>query len=109
MVCFQAASLLIRKVLAPMMDALLCMSHTLQSALENGHEDMIMQINFSGAFDKVDGVKLYHVRNSLLIFFRLNLDKLSCQYCRTLNLPNILPLLNFKLVCGSRVTDHRTN
>ena len=35
-------------------DALLCVSHTLQSALENGHEARIVQINFSAAFDRVN-------------------------------------------------------
>ena len=32
-------------------DALLCVSHTLQSALESGHEARIVQIDFSAAFD----------------------------------------------------------
>ena len=35
-------------------DALLCMSHTLQSALESGQEAMILQIYFSAAFDSVN-------------------------------------------------------
>ena len=35
-------------------DALLCVSHTLQSALESGQEARIVQINFSAAFDKVN-------------------------------------------------------
>ena len=35
-------------------DALLCVSHTLQSALENGQEARIMQIDFSAAFDRVN-------------------------------------------------------
>ena len=30
------------------------MSHTLQSALENGQEDRIVQIDFSAIFDRVD-------------------------------------------------------
>ena len=34
-------------------DALLCVSHTLQSALESGQEARIMQIDFSAAFDRV--------------------------------------------------------
>ena len=34
-------------------DELLCMSHTLQSALESGQEAMIVQIDFSAAFDRV--------------------------------------------------------
>ena len=35
-------------------DALLCVSHTLQSALESGQEARIIQIDFSAAFDRVD-------------------------------------------------------
>ena len=35
-------------------DALLCVSHTLQSALESGQEARIVQIDFSTAFDKVN-------------------------------------------------------
>ena len=35
-------------------DPLLCMSHTLQSALESGQEARIVQIDFSAAFDRVN-------------------------------------------------------
>ena len=35
-------------------DALLCVSHTLQSALESGQEAGIVQIDFGAAFDKVN-------------------------------------------------------
>ena len=35
-------------------DVLLCMSHTLQSALERGQEARIAQIDFSAAFDRVN-------------------------------------------------------
>ena len=35
-------------------DALLCVSHTLQSALENGQEARIVEIDFSAAFDRVN-------------------------------------------------------
>ena len=35
-------------------DALLCVSHTLQSALESGLEARIVQIDFSAAFDTVN-------------------------------------------------------
>ena len=34
-------------------DALLCVSHALQSALESGQEARILQIDFSAAFDRV--------------------------------------------------------
>ena len=33
-------------------DALLCLSHTLQSVLESGQEARIVQIDFSAAFDR---------------------------------------------------------
>ena len=35
-------------------DALLCLSHTLQTALVSGQEDRILQIYFSAAFDRVN-------------------------------------------------------
>ena len=35
-------------------DVLLCVSHTLQSALESGQEARIAQIDFSAAFDRVN-------------------------------------------------------
>ena len=35
-------------------DALLCVSHRLQSALESGQEARIVQIDFSADFDKVN-------------------------------------------------------
>ena len=35
-------------------DALLCVSHTLQSALESGQEARIVQIDFSSVFDRVN-------------------------------------------------------
>ena len=35
-------------------DALLCVSHTLQSALERRQEARIVQIGFSAAFDRVN-------------------------------------------------------
>ena len=42
-----------RKVLGTC-DALLCVSHTLQRALESGQEARIVQIDFSAAFDRVN-------------------------------------------------------
>ena len=35
-------------------DALLCLSHTLQSALDSGQEARIVQIDFSAAFDRLN-------------------------------------------------------
>ena len=43
-----------RKGLGTCSDALLCESHTLQSALESGQEARIVQIDFSAAFDRVN-------------------------------------------------------
>ena len=45
-------------------DALLCVSHTLQSALERGQEARIVQIDFSAAFDGVKHLGiLYKLRS----------------------------------------------
>ena len=35
-------------------DALLCVSHTLQNALQSGQEARIVQIDFGAAFDRVN-------------------------------------------------------
>ena len=41
-------------------DALLCMSHTLQSALESGQEARIVQIDFSAAFDRINHLGIFY-------------------------------------------------
>ena len=41
-------------------DALLCVSHTLQSALESGLEARIVQIDFSAAFDSVNHLDILY-------------------------------------------------
>ena len=41
-------------------DALLCMSHTLQSALKSGQEAWIVQIDFSAAFDRVNHLSILY-------------------------------------------------
>ena len=41
-------------------DALLCMSLTLQSALESGQEARIVQIDFSAAFDRVNHLGIFY-------------------------------------------------
>ena len=46
-------------------DALLCMSHTLQSALESGQKAKIMQIDFSAAFDRVSHQGILHGLSSV--------------------------------------------
>ena len=52
-VCFQTTQFAYRKGLGTC-DAHLCDSHTLESALEGGQEDRIVQIDFSAAFDRVN-------------------------------------------------------
>ena len=46
-------------------DALLCVSHTLQSALESGQEARIVQIDFSAAFDRVNHLDIHYKLCSL--------------------------------------------
>ena len=41
-------------------DALLCVSHTLQSALASGQEARIVQIEFSAAFDRVNHLSILY-------------------------------------------------
>ena len=66
MVCFQPPSLLIayQKGLGTC-DALLCVSHTLQSALESGQEARIVQIDFSAAFDWVNHQGIFYRLSSV--------------------------------------------
>ena len=56
-------------------DALLCVSHRLQSALESGQEARIVHIDFSAAFDRVNHLgilyKLYSVGIGGSVFFIL--------------------------------------
>ena len=56
-------------------DALLCVSHTLQSALECGQEAPIVQIDFSSAFDMVNHLGILYISSALWV-----LDVLSCLY-----------------------------
>ena len=46
-------------------DALLCVSHTLQSALESWQEARIVQIDFSAAFDRVNHLSILYKLRSL--------------------------------------------
>ena len=46
-------------------DALLCVSHTLQSALENGQEARIVRIDFSAAFDRVNHQGILYMHSSV--------------------------------------------
>ena len=48
-------------------DALLCVSHTLQSAFESGQEARIVQIDFSSAFDRVNHQGILYKLSSVSI------------------------------------------
>ena len=56
----------------PTCDALLCVSHTLQSALESGQEARIVQVDFSAAFDRV---------NHLCILYKLCSVGINWRFC----------------------------
>ena len=56
-------------------DALMCVSHTLQSALESGQEARIMQIDFSAAFEKGSTIWAFSISSALWV-----LEILSCLY-----------------------------
>ena len=56
-------------------DALLCVSNTLQSALESGQEARIVQIDFSAAFDMVNHLGILYISSALWV-----LEVLSCLY-----------------------------
>ena len=46
-------------------DAILCVSHTLQSALESGQKARIVQIDFSAAFDRVNHQGILYMLSSV--------------------------------------------
>ena len=46
-------------------DGLLCVSHTLLSALENGQDARIVQIDFSAAFDRVNHLGILYKLSSV--------------------------------------------
>ena len=56
-------------------DALLCMLHTSQSALESGQETRIVQIDFSAAFDRVNHQGILYKLCSVWV-----LEVLCCLY-----------------------------
>ena len=64
-------------------DALLCVSHTLQSALESGQEARIVWIDFSTAFDRVNLQRILYelcsvgIGGSVLSLFTQFLSDLS--------------------------------
>ena len=59
-------------------DALLCVSHTLQSALESGQEARRVQIDFSAAFDRVNHLGiLYKLCSEYWRFCPVYIDTVS--------------------------------
>ena len=56
-------------------DPLLCMFHTLQSALESGQEARIVQIGLSAVFDRVNHQGILYISSSLWV-----LEILCCPY-----------------------------
>ena len=46
-------------------DALLCVSHPLQSALDSGHETRIEQVDFSAAFYRVNHQRILYQLSSM--------------------------------------------
>ena len=67
-------------------DALLYMSHTLQSALESGQEARIVQIDFSAAFDRVHHRGILYklcsvgIGSSVLSIFRVCIKSITARY-----------------------------
>ena len=64
-------------------DPCLCMSHTLQSALQSGQEARIIQINFSAAFDRVNH-RAFTINSALWV-----LEVLCCLYIDTVSVKPI--------------------
>ena len=60
-------------------DALLGVSHTLQSALENGQEARIVQIDFSAAFDRVNHLGILYKLCSVGIRGPVYIDRVSIK------------------------------
>ena len=56
-------------------DALLCVSHSLQSALESGQEARIVQIDFSAAFDRVNHQGILYIGSAVWV-----LEVLCCLW-----------------------------
>ena len=67
-------------------DALLCMPHTLQSALESGQEDRIVQIDFSVAFDRVNHLGIIYklcsvgIGGSVLSILTVSIKPITARY-----------------------------
>ena len=67
-------------------DALLCVSHTLQSALESGQEDRIVQIDFSAAFDRINHLGILYklcsvgIGGSVLSTLTVSIKPITARY-----------------------------
>ena len=67
-------------------DALFCMSHTLQNAMESGQEAMIVQIDFSEAFGSVNyhGNRYRHcsvgIGGSVLSILTVSVNPITARY-----------------------------
>ena len=67
-------------------DALLCMSHTLQSALESLQEPRIIQIDFSAAFERVNHKGILHklcsvgIGGSVLSILTVSIISITARY-----------------------------
>ena len=65
-------------------DALLCVSHTLQSALESGQEARNVQIDFRAAFERVNHLEiLYKLFSVGSVFCVVNIDTVSIKSVTT--------------------------
>ena len=74
MVCFQPPRSLIGKVREPDCNAVICVSHTLQSVLESGEETRNVKINFSAGFDRV-AITEFPISSALWV-----LEVLCCRW-----------------------------
>ena len=67
-------------------DTLLCMSHTLKSALESGQEARMVQIDFSAAFDRVNHQGILYrncsvgIGGSVLSILTISVKQITARY-----------------------------
>ena len=67
-------------------DALLCVSHTLQSALESGQEARIVQIDFSATFDSVNHLCILYklcsvgIGGSVVSILTVSIEPITASY-----------------------------
>ena len=85
-------------------EALLCVSHTLQSELESGKEAIIVQIEFSAAFDRVNHQGILYKLCSVGIGG--SVLSISTQFLSNRSQQVIVDGCRSKLVNVSRVHNH---